>query len=929
MRLALFSLFFLSACIDDSGKPPGTTDTGTVSPGATDADRDSHTSESDCNDANAAIYPGAEEICAGLDNDCDGKVDDGATDAVLWYPDEDGDGFGRTDEAVSACDAPRGHTAAHGDCDDADPAYHPGASETDCTDASDYNCDGSTGYADADADGHPACADCDDDDANVNPATDEVCDGLDNDCDGDIDQDALDATTWYGDADGDGYGGQFFQVSACDAPSGYTLDHTDCDDLDASAYPGGTETCDGADNNCDGTIDENVQTTWYADADSDGYGDPASSQDDCHPPAGHVSNAGDCDDTAATTHPAAYELCDSIDNDCDGDVDENGAINAPTWYPDTDGDGAGDATGGYTNACTQPANHTATATDCDDTDPGVHPGAQEVCSGVDEDCDGLVDDADDSVDSTMGGTLFYTDSDGDGFGGTSTVLSCTAPSGTTSDSSDCDDTDPAIHPGATEISGDGFDNNCTNDLPVVSSVTVSPTLPATGDTLVASAVASDPDGDPVTLTYAWRVGSTTVLLGSGEGSLDGTAYFSRGDSVEVGVSPHDGTDSGQEVVSSAVVIGNTAPTAPTISIQPTAPREGVDDFTCTLDVPSTDADADTISYTLDWSVDGATWTGSTQTSTLAGDTIGTSSATAGETWGCTVTPNDGTDAGPSASASATVLTPDSDGDGVYDDVDQCPGFDDNLDSNSNGVPDDCETALVFSYTGGPQTFTVPSGVTQVFIEAKGAAGWSGSWSGGEGGYAEGQLAVTPGQDLYIYVGGQGTGASGAYQPDGGGWNGGGDGQNNGGGASVGGGGGASDVRTVYSSNPLNSASLPSRVLVAGGGGGATNNSGAYGGDGGGLTGQDGGQHSGNHYGRGGTQSAGGDSGGGFGYGGSGTGSMTPWNGGGGGGWYGGGTSTAHSGGGGGSSYIDGVTTGTTTTGGNTGNGEVTITYTSQ
>ncbi len=544
---------------------------------------------------------------------------------------------------------------------------------------------------------------------------------------------------------------------------------------------------------------------------------------------------------------------------------------------------------------------------------------------MDEDCDGLVDDADPSVDTSTTGTLYYEDTDGDGYGGTSTISACAAPSGTTSDSSDCDDTDPAIHPGASEISGDGFDNNCINDLPVVSSVTVAPTSAATDDVLVATVVASDPDGDAVTLTYAWKIGGTTVLLGQGETSLDGASYFSRGDSVSVGVSPHDGTDSGLEVLSSTVVIANSAPSTPTASIQPTAPREGVDDFTCTLDVASTDADSDTVSYTVDWTVNGATWTGSTQTTALTGDTINASSTTAAEIWACTLTPTDGLDAGPAASASATIQVPDSDGDGVYDDADQCPGYDDNLDTNTNGVPDDCEFSLVFSYTGSPQTWNVPSAVTLVFLEADGASGWSGSYPGGEGGFASGQLSVTPGQELYIYVGGQGTVALGANQPAGGGWNGGGDGQNNSSGNNVGGGGGSSDVRTVYASDPLDSTSLSSRVLVAAGGGGATNNGNAYGGDGGGLEGQDGGD-CGNDLATGATQSSGGHSSGGFGYGGSGTGSMTPWNGGGGGGWYGGGTSTAHCGGGGGSSNTDGVSGGTTSTGGNSGHGEVIVTY---
>jgi hypothetical protein len=232
----------------------------------------------------------------------------------------------------------------------------------------------------------------------------------------------------------------------------------------------------------------------------------------------------------------------------------------------------------------------------------------------------------------------------------------------------------------------------------------------------------------------------------------------------------------------------------------------------------------------------------------------------------------------------------------------------------------------FNFTGAPQTFTVPAGVNSVHIETWGASGWSGSYPGGDGGYSYGDLAVSPGQSLYIYVGGQGTVANGYYIQTGGGWNGGGNGQSNGANNAVGGGGGASDVRLVYNANPLDAASLNSRVIVAGGGGGSTNNGNAYGGDGGGATGQDGGQHSGYHYGRGGSPIAGGDNGGGFGFGGNAQNWMTPWNGGGGGGWYGGGVSTAHSGGGGGSSYIGGVVNGSMQQAGRVGHGLVVISY---
>ena len=200
----------------------------------------------------------------------------------------------------------------------------------------------------------------------------------------------------------------------------------------------------------------------------------------------------------------------------------------------------------------------------------------------------------------------------------------------------------------------------------------------------------------------------------------------------------------------------------------------------------------------------------------------------------------------------------------------------------------------FDYTGAEQQFEVPPFVTSVSIKAFGAAGWSGARSGGLGGEAEGTLAVTPGEILHLFVGGQGIAANGDHVVEGGGFNGGGDGQNNGNPNSVGGGGGASDVRQGGSD-------LEDRVLVAGGGGGSTDNDDgvggvAFGGDGGGLVGADGGScypSSGGIAGTGGTQVAGGVPGGALGQGGNADGTMTPWNGGG--GYYGGGVAPAHCG----------------------------------
>ena len=103
-----------------------------------------------------------------------------------------------------------------------------------------------------------------------------------------------------------------------------------------TVYPGAPELCDGLDNNCDGNVDEGVLNTYYADTDSDGYGDAGSSTQSCTAPAGYVSDDTDCDDTNDHMYPGAPELCDGLDNNCDGNVDE-GVLN--TYYADTDSDG--------------------------------------------------------------------------------------------------------------------------------------------------------------------------------------------------------------------------------------------------------------------------------------------------------------------------------------------------------------------------------------------------------------------------------------------------------------------------------------------------------------------------------------------------------------------------------------------------------------
>jgi len=424
----------------------------------------------DCDDANSAIHPDAQEICDTLDNDCDGMIDD-ADDSVIggatWYLDADGDGYGDDATSVSTCEQPSGHSAYGGDCDDADAAYNPGAAEDECTDPADYNCDGSVGWADDDGDGWAACEDCDDADAAVNPDGEELCNGVDDDCDGSIDEaDASDAASWYADVDGDGYGDAGSTTTACTAPSGYVGDATDCDDDDASVHPAGAEACNGVDDDCDGSTDEGVLDTFYADVDGDGYGDVGTTSEACEAPSGYVGYAAatDCDDTDVAVNPGATELCNGVDDDCDGSVDEASAVDAATWYADADADGYGDA-GASTIACDQPSGHVADATDCDDADAAVSPAGAELCDGIDNDCDGSVDEDDASDAST-----WYADSDSDGYGdAVATTAACSQPSGYVVDATDCDDADAAVNPAGTEACN-GVDDDCDGSVDEASAV---------------------------------------------------------------------------------------------------------------------------------------------------------------------------------------------------------------------------------------------------------------------------------------------------------------------------------------------------------------------------------------------------------------------------------------------------------------------------
>ena len=452
--------------------------------------------DTDCDDEDDTVYLGALEICDSQDNDCDTLVDDLDSDIsgqTTWYLDSDEDSAGDASQAINACDQPTGYVADDTDCDDEDDTVYLDAPEI--CDAQDNDCDtliddldtNATGlltwYQDSDEDTYgdssqtqDACeqptgyvadgTDCDDDDDTVYLNATEVCDGLDNDCDTLVDDDDADITgqlAWYLDSDDDLGGDASQSMDACEQPTDYVADDTDCDDEDDTVYLGALEICDSQDNDCDTLVDDldsdiTGQASWYQDSDADLFGDAGQVMEACEQPAGYVADDTDCDDADAMVNPDATEVCDGQDNDCDKLIDDldPGATKLSIWHRDSDGDEAGDASQSAA-FCDQPNGYVADNTDCDDDDDTVYPDAPELCDGLDNDCDGQVDDDDADI---TGQSTWYYDTDLDAYGDPSdTLAACNQPAGYTSDGTDCDDNQSSVYPGAPEIC-DGQDNDC-------------------------------------------------------------------------------------------------------------------------------------------------------------------------------------------------------------------------------------------------------------------------------------------------------------------------------------------------------------------------------------------------------------------------------------------------------------------------------------
>lgn len=375
----------------------------------TDSDGDGTLDDADCAPFDPAIHPGAQEICNLVDDDCDDKVDEAdAGGCQAYYLDLDEDGYGDVNMPPACLCDPNPityYTATEGgDCNDWLPTTHPNADEP-CNGIDD-DCDGTVDDEDFDADGDGIadCLDTDDDndgfldgvdcapiDPSIFPGAPESCNGEDNDCNGLVNEEGADGCKYYlRDVDGDGQG-SLTDPPRClcepDPENSYTATLAgDCDDLDAEIYAGATEICNGKNDDCDKWVDES-----YLDSDGDGQADCIDEDDDND---GALDDE-DCAPLDKDVFPDQPESCNGSDDNCDGLIDDVNAVGCTVYWRDVDEDGFG--SNDHPTLCLCEADPVIAYTsqvggDCNDLASAQFPGATEICNNKDDNCDGQYDE---------------------------------------------------------------------------------------------------------------------------------------------------------------------------------------------------------------------------------------------------------------------------------------------------------------------------------------------------------------------------------------------------------------------------------------------------------------------------------------------------------------------------------------------------------
>ena len=459
----------------------------------------------DCNDDSNQVFPGAVEVCNGKDENCNSTPDDGIDETA---PCASNNAIGScTGSIVCAgvegmkCNAPAAVVeVCDGLDEDCDGTADNGTSGTPCSNTNEFGtcagvevCNGADGLS---------CT------AAV-PST-EVCDGVDNDCSGsaDTEEDLLGCETYYVDFDEDGFGSEDFGLCLCGPQYPLTTQVAeDCNDSNFDIKPGVPDLCDGSDNDCDGEYEEDTATAPCTNDNEFGscpgtsiclggagvYCDgptPAAEtcdglDNDCDNATDEEVGGGPCTTTNAigtcqgnlictdgggllcNAPEAAPEACDGADTDCDGTVDEEDAVGCVPHFIDGDGDGVG--AGESRCLCAPDGAHVATAgNDCNDNNKAIFPGATEYCNAVDDNCQDGIDEPGAEL-----CTDYHWDEDGDGFGLDEAILCLCNPLGEFDalQGGDCDDTKLDVFPGAPEkcdgllqACGLEIDTGCDDDL---------------------------------------------------------------------------------------------------------------------------------------------------------------------------------------------------------------------------------------------------------------------------------------------------------------------------------------------------------------------------------------------------------------------------------------------------------------------------------